>query len=146
MANKFTHSGNLIIAGFCCMIVAMSFLVYQCTRQQTDMVSTDYYQQELKFQDNIDAKSNAAAYQFKITTSGSNIGVVIPPELAAQMQKASIRFYCPADSRQDKLVPLVAGDGNYTINAVTWKHIRYIAKISLVSNGKVYYKEIPVNL
>jgi hypothetical protein len=55
MLKKLTHSGNLIIAGFFLMLLFMSFLVYKCMLQRTDMVSANYYEKELNFQDNIEA-------------------------------------------------------------------------------------------
>ena len=58
MGSKLTHSGNVIMAGFGIMLLLMSFLVYKCIVQRTDMVSADYYEKELHFQENIDAKAN----------------------------------------------------------------------------------------
>ena len=146
MINKLTHSGNVIMAGFFCMVLFMSFLVYKCMMQRTDMVSGDYYQKELHFQENINAQANAASYEFKISVNDQGFELIIPKELAGQMQDASISFYCAADSRQDKLVNLDAGNVFFSIITKVWKKMKYIAKISLVSEGKKYYKEIPVNI
>jgi hypothetical protein len=146
MTNKLTHSGNIIMAGFFCMVLFMSFLVYKCMMHRPDMVSADYYQKELHFQENINAQVNAAAYEFKVAAKAQAVELIIPKELAATMQDATITFYCAADSRQDKLVNLVAGNGVFNISTKGWKSINYIAKISLVSEGKKYYREIPVAL
>ncbi|MEO6723194.1 MAG: FixH family protein [Ferruginibacter sp.] len=146
MANKLTHSGNVIMAGFFMMLLFMSFLVYKCMTQRTDMVSANYYEKELHFQDNIDAKRNGDAYLFEVKVNHSGLDVKIPVELAAKMQDATISFYCAADSRNDKVLKLVEGNGIYTISTKGWKHMSYIAKISLVNNGKTYYKEIPVTI
>ena len=144
MGNKLTHSGNVIMAGFGIMLLLMSFLVYKCIMQRTDMVSADYYEKELHFQENIDAKANGDRYPFKVAVTKGAIDVSIPTELANQMQDGMISFYCAADSRQDKVLQLVAGTGNFVISTKGWKNMKYIAKISLVSKGIKYYKEIPV--
>ena len=47
MGNKLTHSGNVIMAGFGIMLLLMSFLVYKCIMQRTDMVSADYYETQV---------------------------------------------------------------------------------------------------
>ena len=144
MGNKLTHSGNVIMAGFGIMLLLMSFLIYKCLVQRTDMVSTDYYEKELHFQENIDAKANGDRYPFKVAVTNEAVEVSIPTELADKMQDGMINFYCTADSRQDKVLQLVAGNGNFVINTKGWKNMKYIAKISLVSNGIKYYKEIPI--
>jgi hypothetical protein len=146
MTNKLTHSGNLIIAGFFCMLLLMSFLVYMCMIQRTDMVSKDYYQKELHFQENINAQVNAEPYQFTVLANEESVEVIIPKELSAQMQDATVSFYCAADSREDKTVKLVPGNGVFSISTKGWKKMKYIAKISLVSEGKTYYKEMPVSI
>jgi hypothetical protein len=146
MLKKFTHSGNLIIAGFFLMLMFMSFLVYKSILQRTDMVSANYYEQELNFQDNIDARQNSEAYQFGVDVKDGGVELKIPAQLAAAMKDATISFYCAADSRQDKMLKLAAGSGVFSISTKGWKHMCYIAKISFVSSGKTYYKEVPVIL
>ena len=146
MVNKLTHSGNLIIAGFFLMLLFMSFLVYKCIQQPTDMVSANYYEKELNFQDNIEARQNGEAYQFGVDIKDGGVELKIPAQLAAGMKDATISFYCAADSRQDKVLKLAAGTGVFNISTKGWKHMSYIAKISFVSSGKTYYKEIPVVL
>ena len=140
------HSGNIIIAGFCCMVIFMSFLVYKCTTQRTDLVSENYYQQELVYQEHIEARKNAENLHFKAVPNGSTLVVEIPAELAREMTDASIRFYCPADKREDKSFALKAGDSKYLIDYKGWKKMHYTAQVSLISGGKKYSATIPVKL
>ena len=149
MNSKFSHSGNIILAGFGMMIIFMSYLVFICINQPAEMVNDNYYENELKYQDNINAKVNGDVYvqSFSITKDGNKIKLSLPAELSSKFTKASVNFYCVADKSADiKMVLQNSSDGIYYLDASSWKKLNFIAKISIVSGGKKYFHELTIQL
>jgi hypothetical protein len=149
MNSKFLHSGNLIIAGFGMMIIFMSYLVFRCMTQPAEMVNDNYYENELKYQENIIAKSNGDEYKdgYQITKVGNEVKLNLPKELTSKFDKASINFYCISDKTFDtKVVLKQSNEGVYTFDCSKWKNVSYTVKISIEKDGKTYYHELPLQL
>lgn len=147
MSNKLTHSGNIIIAGFGMMILFMCFLVYKSMHNETQMVSDNYYESELKFQDNINASKNAEALgaALSMKQEGNTLHIVVPNEVNAGMSDAIVNMYCISNKSDDRKIILTKNSsGQYTLDASNWKKLSYTAKFSFTSQGKAYYKEIPM--
>jgi nitrogen fixation protein FixH len=146
---KLTHSGNIIIAGFIGMILFMSVMVYLSIKQNFDMVSKNYYEEELQFQNKIDATQNAIPYDaaFKINQQNKNIALQIPESLAKDIKKAEVVFYCLSNSKLDKTIALQANaTGLYAINAQAWEAAHYKVKISIATAQQDYYKELALSI
>ena len=65
--------GKGIVLVYACFVVGMLYLVFQSKQQKIDLVVDDYYQQELKFQQQIDASNRAVKAGVKarlVTHSG----------------------------------------------------------------------------
>jgi hypothetical protein len=149
MLSKITHAGNIIIAGFIGMIFFMSFLVYSSINENIDMVSKNYYEEELVFQNKIDAKENALPFanDYAISQVEKQILLQLPQPLAANATSASVVFYCLANSKFDKTVILKANTtGLYTIDTKDFNKANYKVKVSIEANNKNYYKEMNLSL
>jgi len=146
---KLTHPGNILLAGFGALIVMMSVLVYFSVKQKIPMVSQHYYEQELQYQDKLNAMNNTAVYDslFAVRVEAGRILLQLPSALSAALQEGSAYFYCPADESMDRKEPLHASaDGSYAFDRKALQAKRYVLKIAFNSGGKAYYKEIPVAL
>ena len=149
MTNKWTHSGNIIIAGFVCAAVLMGFLVYGCFLQKTEMVSADYYEKELAFQEHIDAQNNTSVYdkQILLAKTKDSLMLDIPTALSKDMTAATMYFYCAADSKQDRTILLPQRlDGHYGIDTKQWKRMPYKVAVNFVHVGKKYAKDFSIQL
>lgn len=143
--NKLTHSGNLIILGFAMALGLMSFLVYKSIKQEVQMVSVNYYEDELKFQDKIDAKENAKPYydEFTLNNTDDILQIQIPKPLCKYIENGEIQIYCISDIEQDKLLKILPSEsGIYQFTTKDWKKTEYTAKISFTNNGKQYLREM----
>lgn len=141
---KFTHSGNIIMVGFGIMVLFMSWLVYQCTQNPSVMVSNAYYEDELKYQDVIDASANTVEFKDSIFLDRSNgqITIRIPAALNKQLKSASIVIYNKSDDKKDRSQALEINDeGYYPISTQDWGIGNYMLKLSMQSETKNYYKE-----
>jgi len=146
MAKIFFHGGNVVLAGFGCMVIFMSYLVYQCTQHPSSMISDHYYEKELLYQQTIDATGNAARYHFKASVYGDSLHVGIPQELAANLSGGTVYLYCASESAQDKQFLLTPGKADYSFDIRSQKKRPYLLRMSLVSAGKDYYKELPLSI
>ena len=113
------------------------------------MVNENYYESELKFQDNINAKSNGDLYgkSYSITNENGKIKITVPTEFSSSFTNASVNFYCVSDKDFDRKISLPQStDGVYLFDGRAWKKLSYIAKVSFVVDGKTYYHELPIQL
>jgi len=146
--SKITHSGNVLLVGFGSMLIMMSVLVYLSIKQDIPMVSKDYYEQELVYQDKLDAIDNTNAYDgaFSLSKTDEEVTVQVPKALSSIMTKGTIVFYCPSTDKMDRTETLQQNaSGTYTFPISQLPGKAYIAKISLQSNGIEYYKELKLD-
>ena len=146
--SKITHSGNVLLAGFGGMLIMMSVLVYLSIKQDIPMVSKNYYEQELVYQDKLDAISNTQNFEsaFALSKTSTDVIIQIPEALSKNMTQGTIVFYCPSTDKMDRtetLQPNKTGIYSYPLSALPGK--AYVAKITMQSNGVAYYKELKLD-
>ncbi len=135
----------LLYGGF---VVMIGILVYNSMRQQFDLVSKDYYQKELAFQEVIDAGKNQSGLSrpVDITQADGHIIFGFPPEFSEQDIKGTINFYSPANAAWDRNYAIAANGIVFSIPIGTMEQTLYQVKISWEYNGKKYYQENEVSL
>jgi len=141
---KLMHAGNLILFGFGIMVLFIAGLVYECTQNPSVMVSNNYYEQELKYQDLIDARANAQSFNDSLLLIKNQGEVLfkIPKELNGLMQNLKIELYNTSDDKKDKNFVLQKNEeGIYKVNTSTWGSGNYLLKLHFTSGAKNYYKE-----
>ena len=141
---KLLHPGNIVLYGFGCMILFMSYLVYQCTQNPSIMVSKNYYEQELKYQDLINARTNTVAYNDSLTMNkqGEQVVFHVPVSINRQLKHAAIQLYNRADDKKDRLFDLQKSEGgDYVVSTKGWGVGNYELKLTIESGEKQYYKE-----
>lgn len=118
-------------------------LVFMCYNQNVELVSKDYYAQELKFQDKIDAIHNEKSLEKSIShvISGKEILLTIDPSLNAADFSGNINFFRPSDSSKDVKLKMNFVDNQQSVNTSALIHGVYKMQLSWVSNGKHYFKE-----
>lgn len=99
--------GKAIILVFVLFVGFIGTMVVQMTRQRIDLVSDNYYQNEIDYQQHIDRVTNARLNPSVTMTCQSDQQQVVF-ELPSSLQKGEIIFYRPADRRQDFRVNIAA--------------------------------------
>ena len=141
---KWTHSGNIIIVGFGISIILMGYLVYSCIINPSDLTSTNYYDQEIKFQEKIDAQKNTIPFsnQIELLKKENEIVLNIPNEINKDATKISLNLYSIANKNEDKELELKKNEsGVYTVNTSGWTKNNARLKLDITSNSKKYFKE-----
>lgn len=142
--------GHKILITFILFGGFIFYMVYRTMQVNVDLVTKDYYEEELKYQEVIDASKNANALtgHIQISQDGKNILLQLPRELNLQGIKGTIHFYCPADASKDRELALAADTtGFQVIN--TDKQIlpgSYKVKVSWTANQTAYYQEAHLEL
>lgn len=127
----------------------MSYLVYRCMKTNYDLVSKEYYKDELVYQQVIDGTERAEGLSGKVSIAqaGQVITVSFPKELNNTAIKGDIWFYCASDARRDRKMPVdMHGQAVQEISSSIFTPGNYTAKISWSSNGRQYYSEQPVTI
>lgn len=109
------------------------------------MVSRNYYEQELVYQQKLDAIAQTADFEraFHISGNGTMVQLQLPPALSAQISKGQVYFYCPSSERADRKENLDANPGGlYTFERAQLPGAAYIVKVSFTAGGRDYYKEL----
>lgn len=126
--------------GFVALIVT---LVTIASKQKIELESKDYYLQELKYQDKLDAIANAGKLSWNMDHSvdAKNVTLTIPSEYANSVS-GEVYFFCPSNSDNDLKVKMnFDKDGKQVISKTKLKSGAYKLKLSWSALGKNYFKE-----
>ena len=95
--------GYLITFGYLAFVGGMCFLVYKATSQKFDLVTNDYYDQELKYQQVIDQSANTAKLSAPLTISktATELKIEFPAEMKDKKKEVDFYLYYPADAKRD---------------------------------------------
>jgi hypothetical protein len=137
--------GHKLILVFLLFGSGMSFLVYRSVKTNYDLVSKEYYKDELGYQQVIDGTVNAnkLATRTTIVARDTAVVIILPAEMKGKNLKGTIHFYCPTDARRDKKIDLQRSSaGEQIISGHPLIPGRYIVKINWTTGGLPYYSEL----
>lgn len=137
--------GNRLIVVFIVFGGMISYMVYRCMRTPVDLVSANYYKEELAYQEVIDGTraANGLSARPKLREQASgDIDVQMPAEMNGRLVDGFIIFYCPSDMARDRQVPLEPDQrGRQLIAGRLVPAGVYTVKLSWKTGGKQYYSE-----
>lgn len=107
---KFNWGVGIVLA----IITFMAFILYLVVTMTTnnefnhDLVTEEYYKQELTFQDQLDREANSQNLETNIQVETAEEGIIVkfPEELEFSKIKGEIYLYRPSRKEQDFRVPL----------------------------------------
>lgn len=140
--------GWKIAAGYTGFVVMIICLVTASSRQNTDLVSKDYYKEEIKYQAVIDASRNQASLSGTCTVhaNGNEIVVEFPQEFASKPLTGTVNFYSAANKGWDRSYAINATDNRLIIPRTSLQRTIYVVKVSYTAEGKQYYYQAEINL
>jgi hypothetical protein len=131
-------------------VLGMLFLVYKTSTVKTELVTKDYYAQELVYQDELDAKNRAQALHNKLSLSKTAEQIVLsfPQEFNSNSAfEGKVKFYCAADSKRDKEFKIDNLDnGIFSVPITEVKEGRYTMKVSWSKDGVLYLQDFKINI
>jgi hypothetical protein len=136
--------GHKLIGVFLIFAGMMSYLVYRCVKTNYDLVSKEYYKEELAYQQVIDGASRANQLGNKISLAqrGKELVLQLPNEMKNSKVKGTAWFYYAPDAKRDRNIALNPNAaGEQSINSSSFFPGNYTVKIRWESNGQQYYTE-----
>jgi hypothetical protein len=99
--------GNKLVMVFVVFALFMGYMVYRAVSTKYDLVSKDYYKDELRYQERIDGVKNAVALgDVAISQDSTAIQIQLPKEHKGYAVKGEVLFYCITDDSKDFKLPL----------------------------------------
>jgi hypothetical protein len=131
----------IVYASFVGMIV---FLVFRTAHENIDLVTQDYYQQELEFQNRID--QTTAMHQLgeepAITITTEGVEIVFPDSVVRQGVAGRAVFYRASDASKDFIVELQVDEaGAQLVDHSRFLSGMYQLRLIWMSDGHPYYFE-----
>lgn len=129
----------LSLIGFAVMMACFGVLAM---RNPESLVTEDYYAEELRYQQRIDAQGRAGALTAPVRIEVIAKGIVLrfPPELAGKEIAGTLRLLRPNDPRADRSLEIVADSaGTYRSAAIDLWPGRYDASLEWQADGSTYH-------
>jgi hypothetical protein len=136
-----------VFALYTVFVILILFLVYKSTTTKVDLVTEDYYQQELKYQDRIDQKRNAARLEhgLKHEVSGATIFLAFPPD--HKSAGGTVMVYRPSNKAYDKMFDIKLDVNSKMVITMENSPVGlYKLKIDWSNNNTGYYVEEDIYL
>jgi hypothetical protein len=134
-----------LYTGFAVLILV---LVVASSRQKFDLVSKDYYKEEIAYQDVLDAGKNQAGLTAAIAihASSTDITIEFPAEFRDRVLSGEVSFYSPVNAEWDRKFEIHTSNNTFTIARNDLRNTQYTIKIHCAVDGKKYYQESAIQL
>lgn len=136
--------GNKLILVFIAFACFMSVMVYNCMKTPISLVTTDYYKQELEYQQVIDgsARAQSLSSQVSVDIRGDYISLQLPKEMMQLPLSGHVWFYCVSNGKNDRKIELSADeDGKQQFALEMFSRGRYQVKVNWQAEGVHYYSQ-----
>lgn len=133
-----------IFAAFGLFFIGMASVVVIASTHREHLVSDNYYEQELKFQGQIDANARARKSGAMIAddTSSGAVVVSLPKFQLAQKLAGTIKFYRPSSPALDREIPLAPhSDGTQTVDVSRFATGPWLVRLEWSAGGEAYFLE-----
>lgn len=120
----------------------MSFMVYRAMQQDFDLVSENYYQEELEYQEVIDRKKNGLMLNepAKIIREEGGIFLILPTDLQAQKKDIEVHMYYELEADGDFRFSLQnSHETRFEIPFTEFLNGKWIARVTVYTADKEYY-------
>jgi hypothetical protein len=135
--------GHKILFVYLAFVVGILFLVFKANNEKFDLVTPNYYEAELKFQNVINDRQHVAELSSppKIVHSVNSIGIQLPEEFFNKQVKGQVYLYRPSDATKDLNLDFSTNKGFVEITLKENLAGAYAVKLSWEADGKRYYNE-----
>lgn len=132
--------GKWIVVAFVFFSLFIGTLVTVCVRQDISLVSTDYYKEELIYQDQISRINNTERLKVKPSvrkTSDTSLQI----SFVHKIEKGELKLFCPSNKNMDRAYIFDAAAQIQSFKIDDLKGGMYRAKILWSMAGKEFYYE-----
>ena len=140
--------GYKILIVYAVFVAGILFLVVKSSSQKMDLVTTDYYAKELKYQEKIDETTRVNALSAPVTYEIKNNELVIlfPKDFAGKKLTGEATLYCPSDENKDVKQNFNIQDAPLIVSIPSIKTNEYELHLSWEADGLKYYFERKISI
>lgn len=135
----------ILYMSFVALIVT---LVYRSMHEKFDLVTKDYYGEEIRYQEVIDAGKNQAALSAPVhfTQNGKEMTLIFPKEFQGKQMKGTVQFYSAVNAQWDKTFEVNIDDAKAAVSIADMRPARYTVKLKWDEHNKLYYQETTLKI
>lgn len=135
--------GKKILIVYAVFVSGIGFMVYKASTQNTDLVTTDYYAKELKYQDKIEENKRTAALSAPVQYSirANTLIIIFPKDFAGKQLAGEAVMYCPSDEKKDLKKIFMLTDEPLQMQIPAGSKGLYELHINWQDGGVTYYFE-----
>ncbi|MDE3211828.1 MAG: FixH family protein [Bacteroidota bacterium] len=135
--------GYKILFVYLAFVAGIMFMVYKTTLQKEDLVTTDYYSKELKYQQVIDAarRTDSLPEPVEYGVQGNNFVVHFPKYFNGKSLIGKLILFCPSDAHKDVKHNFTILGGTITVPITPSATTNYDLHLSWKVDGLDYYLE-----
>ena len=124
-------------------VAGMGFLVFKASSQKFDLVSKDYYEQELKYQQVIDQSANSSRLSVPVTIERNKgeLKISFPDEMKSKKKLVDFYLYYAADAKKDFRRSFALNENELTQALPVGMKGMYELKLLWETDGVKYYFE-----
>ena len=140
-----------IVAVFVLFAAYIGFMVYRAMQTDVNLVSADYYQQELAHQQRMDAVARTAALPTPVglrhEAATQRLTLELPAALAGPAVRGQLHFFRPSDKALDFTLPLQsAADGQQVMSTSKMAPGLWRVQLDFTAGGRAYFLEQDLTL
>lgn len=135
--------GYKIMIVYGVFVAGILLLVFQSSKQNNDLVTTDYYAKELVYQQQIDATKHAAALPkpVRIQNDLNNVIIRFPENFAGKEITGDLKLYYPADESKDQSKRFTCNNNEVLLPIGKNNKGMHYVLLHFQCEGKDYYVE-----
>lgn len=136
--------GHKITLAFSAFVVFMFVMVYKSMKTDFQLVTKEYYKDELAYQQVIDGTNNAnkLSNSVEVTQVNNELIIQLPVEMKGKTVSGNIWLYCSSDDKKDRRLELAVDENSrQVINRKNILPANYLVKITWKAGELNYYNE-----
>jgi hypothetical protein len=135
--------GYKILLVYGVFVAGILFMVVKSSRQKMDLVTTDYYEKELKYQEKIDefGRANALSAPLRYEVNNDLLKIYFPKDFAGKKVEGIAELYCPSNQDRDVKKTFAIQDTALELAIPAVNRGQYELHITWQVEGVSYYYE-----
>ena len=128
------------------LVIAIGSAIYTFTLDYF-LVSENYYQQGIDYQDQIDKVKRTAELGESVNWRYDSINQVVNLQYPVELSSGKVVFYRPSNSNLDRYVKIEKDENNQqSINVRNWQKGFWKIKVDWELNEEMYYNEGSIDI
>lgn len=135
--------GTKILMVYVAFVAGIVFMVFKSSSTNTDLVTPDYYEKELKYQDKIEEmkRTTALTAQVECRVKDNILTIVFPADFKGRQLVGEAEMYCPSNKKNDFKEAFSVLDNALQVTIPEGRKGQYELHLSWKDGGVTYYFE-----